>query len=337
MKHVTGKDFPEVLRMVGEVVLGEGGRHRRSEGGGRRSNEGVVRAPVREREEWIPPYDVKRLRDFVKAVPAEAGEAAWLMERSPVDVGAIASPGEFLERVYAPGERVMVCTRYKGQGDFLWEVGRGGFRLSDDPGVRAVRSALPTDGGRDGVWFLSNPVDGRWYPNPRQGGKLSRRSQESVTGYPFLVLENDESKKLHYAAGEAAKAGKVEEATRYREEAYEAERLWKRFLACVPLPIVAIYSSGGSSWHALARVDQPDKPSFDAYLRGGEGVGPGAKRLLPAFGADPNAMTAVRLTRLPGCTRNGKLQRLIYLNPGAAARGTVKVWEMAPLRKITNH
>ena len=56
--------------------------------------------------------------------------------------------------------------------------------------------------------------------------------------------------------------------------------------------------------------------------------------MLPVLGADPAAMTPVRLTRLPGCTRNGKEQRLIYLNPkpsheGGAIRDLQKRREVA--------
>jgi hypothetical protein len=82
-----------------------------------------------------------------------------------------------------------------------------------------------------------------------------------------------------------------------------------RLLAMATLPIKAIYSSGGDSWHALVEVNMETKADFDTYLRNS------AKRFLPIIGADPGAMTPVRLTRLPGCTRRGKEQKLIYLNP----------------------
>jgi hypothetical protein len=36
-------------------------------------------------------------------------------------------------------------------------------------------------------------------------------------------------------------------------------------------------------------------------------------------GADPGALSAVRLTRLPGCWRGGKEQKLLYFSPGAPA------------------
>ncbi len=71
-----------------------------------------------------------------------------------------------------------------------------------------------------------------------------------------------------------------------------------------------------------------DKASFDAYLRGE------AKRVLPIFGADPGAMTPVRLTRLPGCTRKGRMQELIYLNPAPDVRQPRRIRDMAKLRGV---
>lgn len=333
LKHVTGKDFSAVLVMAGDVVLGEGGK-RRGEGGRRRNplNEGVARAPEGDRAEWIPEYDEGRLREYVRAVPEEAGEEGWFMARSPVDVRGGMAPGAFLEHVFAPGERILVFTKFASQGQFLWEVGRGGFRLSAERNVQAVRSKLPVDGGVDGAWYLCNPVDGGWYPNPRQGGKYSRRSEESVRGWRHFVLENDEAKKHFSAARVAEGLGKLAEAEALKERGRVALRLWKRFLALVPVPVVAIYSSGGDSWHALCRVEMATKPDFDAYLRGGGGQGPGAKRILPIFGADPGAMSAVRLTRLPGVTRGGRMQRLIYLNPGCRSSDRERIWDRPAVR-----
>jgi hypothetical protein len=256
--------------------------------------EGVVRRAPVARESWIPEFNIGKLRGMVKAVPPCGPE--WFMERSPIDVRKV-TPGEFIEHAFLPGERVVVFTEFKGPGDYLWEVGKGGYRLSAERGVKAVRSTLPT-GGPDGVWYLSNPIDGQWHTNPRQQGRFSRRSAESVTAWRHVVLESD-------VADHA---------------------LWLRFLAMVPVPVVAIYSSGGKSWHALVRVDMPDKPAFDTYLRNE------AKRLLPVFGADAGAMTPVRLTRLPGCTRGGRLQRCIYLNPKADPDAPDPITNLKPLR-----
>ena len=102
--------------------------------------------------------------------------------------------------------------------------------------------------------------------------------------------------------------------------------LWLRALVQMPLPFVAVYTSGGRSIHALARVDAGSKEAWD-FLR--DDLTP----ILCPLGADPAAMTAVRLTRLPGTLRHGSrgkdgkvtrypsphLQRLLWLNPSATA------------------
>jgi hypothetical protein len=140
--------------------------------------------------------------------------------------------------------------------------------------------------GHEGVWFLANPVTGKpayngeknqWFPNGE-----TWRTEESVTSWRYMVIESDEA----------------------------PENLWLRMLVQIQLPISAIYTSGGESIHALVRVDQPSKAAWDQYKDS-------IKRELIELGACPGSLSAVRLTRLPGCTRGetGQLQRLLYLNP----------------------
>lgn len=142
------------------------------------------------------------------------------------------------------------------------------------------------------MWYLANPVSGLSYPNPRTG-KPSRRSEESVTRWKYALLESDEAD----------------------------PRLWLAALAKSTLPISAIYSSGGRSVHALIRVPgtgsgmaalsgPTSKAEWDAWARS-------MKDSLARIGADPKALTAVRLTRLPQQYRaeKGQLQKLLYVNP----------------------
>lgn len=310
----------------------------------------VARAPWG-REGWIPEFEIGKLRGVVKGVEGTTPE--WFEQRSPVKVQGVGA-GEFLEHVFNPGERCLVFTEFRSQGDFLWQAGRGGFRLGERRGVQAVRSKLPSDGGKDGVWYLCNPVDGQWHANSRREGRFSRRSMESITSWRHMVLECDESKILKKKAGalrdaklvakgersallEKAGGKKWAEVMMEKQEAWEdmiprlekdvveVPGLWLKLLAMMPLAIKAIYSSGGDSWHALVVVDMETKADFDEYLR------MRAKRTLPVIGADPGAMTPVRLTRLPGCTRGGREQRLIYLNPKPSPEG-VPIRDMPKLR-----
>lgn len=235
------------------------------------------------------PYDEGALRKLLR--PGLAPDRDWLAARSPVKPGGISSMS-FLEYLYRPGERVLIFDQFASQGQFIYWVGKGAFRLGRRPDVRAVASpgGLPS-GGPEGIWFLCQPISGRWYANPRnprEDGTLSmsRRSMEAVTSWRYLVLESDQA----------------------------PEPLWLNFLALLPMPIAAIYTSGGKSIHALIRVDAESKTQWDGIKRTLVGM-------LSTLGGDPGALSAVRLTRLPGCLRGSRRQELLYLNPEARAGG----------------
>jgi hypothetical protein len=124
-------------------------------------------------------------------------------------------------------------------------------------------------------------VDGEYHWNPREQ-KESRRSEEAVTAWRYAVIESDKA----------------------------PLDLWLKLLVQLPLRISAIYTSGGSSIHALVRIDAESKSDWDEIVR---------RKLLPilvTLGADPGAMTAVRLSRLPNCMRGEtkQLQKLLYIN-----------------------
>lgn len=174
----------------------------------------------------------------------------------------------FLEAIYRPGERIVVFDKFKSQGQVVYHVGQ------------SLPTSVPTTGPK-GVWFLVQPVDGEEHFNPRQD-KVSRRSEESVTRWPFLVLESDKADTND----------------------------WLRLLVQLPLALVAIYTSGGRSIHALVRVNADDKEEWDT-------IKASVASVLVPLGADAGALSAVRLSRLPQCRRGEKTQELLYLNPGA--------------------
>ena len=196
----------------------------------------------------------------------------WLAKASPVSTWN-RSPAGFLHRLYRTGENIVVFDVFESQGCEVW-VHPGAV------GNLASLNYLQT--GRQGVWFLANPVDGQFHWNPREG-KPSRRSEEAVTSWRYWVVESDAAPK----------------------------DLWLRALAQLPLPIAAIYDSGGDSIHALVDVGAESKLEWDQIVR--TKLGP----LIVPIGADYGAMTGVRLTRLPNCRRGqtGNMQSLLYLNP----------------------
>lgn len=250
------------------------GRHWRDEYGR------IAPPPRREDGPKRPKVDRGMLQIFVAGARVRLNRRE-VMRRSPLAVDGLTS-GDFLEALYQPGEKVLVFLKQFSQGDFLWWVGKGGFRLGREPGVRAVRSELPK-GGPEGVWYLTNPVCGEWKPNPARDGEKGRRHGTCVTSWRYMVLESDE----------------VEE-----EE-------WLTALGRLPLPLAALYTSGSRSIHALVRLDAPSKPAWDA-LR--DEIRP----MMCLIGADPGAMSAVRLSRLPGTLRGDRPQELLFLDPTAA-------------------
>lgn len=227
----------------------------------------------------------------------------WLLRHSPIPIPH--TPAEqarmLLDTIYTPGERILIFTRYRSQGQFIHIAGGKDYRLGNRPGVQAVASPRLPMGADEGVWFLAAPVTGQWLPNPNSRDALGntrygRRHGACCTRFPYLVLESD----------------------------VLPPAVWLRILAQLHEAIVAIYTSGGKSHHALIRVDAATEAQFAAHRRDY------VRRLAPV-GADPAAITAVRLTRLPGCYRHGKadhdgnltkypeprLQRLLYLHPDA--------------------
>lgn len=229
----------------------------------------------------VPAFDAGRLAQFA-GTWAMRVSALMLGERSARDPAGM-TVEDFLGGLYEEGEKCVVFTEFKSQGQWVYEQGSGWTeyftRSRATVGFPRPQGLPQPFGGPEGVWYLCQPVDGKFHPNPRTG-RVSRRSEESVTSWRFMVLESDEA------------------------NAY----LWLGAMVKLPLPIVAIYTSGGKSVHVLLRVDARTKAEWDV-LRDR------LKGLLVPLGADPGALTAVRLSRLPFCRRKGKAQRLLFFDP----------------------
>jgi hypothetical protein len=220
-------------------------------------------------------YDEKKLQSVAAKIRAPANWRHWLWERSqmrPETQNAIS----FLSYLYRPGETVHAFDKMNGKGP-SWS-----FTISNPMDCRVPIEMREGGRFRSGVWFLCNPVDGQWHPNPRQDGKPSCRSEESITAFRYAVLESD-----------VAPAD-----------------LWLAFIGQLPARIAAIYTSGSRSIHTLIQIDAKSKSEWDS-------IAGQWKRPLKVLGGDAACLSAVRLTRLPGCARPEKngFQRLLYLAP----------------------
>lgn len=271
-----------------------------------------------ERKITAPVYDERWAAELAESCRIDIDDT-WLLRHSPVRIPAERHswPRLMLDALYRPGDHILIFTKYMSQGQILHTVGERPLALEQQPprpGYPAPRRT-PTGypgGGRSGVWYLTAPVTGEWTPNENNrdqyGARYGRRHAACCTRFPYLVLESDDA----------------------------PPSIWLRILVQLADPIVAVYTSGGKSYHALVRVNADTKEQFDLarerYIV-----------RLAAAGADPAAITAVRLSRLPGCLRFGsgdgptykpylgadgkpapRLQRLLYLNPGADGRPIIE-------------
>jgi hypothetical protein len=234
-----------------------------------------------------PEFDPGKLEAIARKLPRVDEQWFALRSKLPVDAQTI---GTFLQQLYAPGERVIIFDEFKSQGQDVWQ--HDGVIIPPYEPQRFRKGKLR------GVWILCNPVTGQFVPDDKlnEDGTphLTRRSWRTITAWRYLVLESDEA----------------------------APAQWLSALAQLPLPISAIYTSGGKSIHALVRLDARSKADWDAQAAQ---INP----IVIPLGADPGAISGVRLTRLPCCERLGtddkngnyvrylqpRLQKLLYLNP----------------------
>lgn len=230
-------------------------------------------------------FDPKVLSAVAAALPDI--DTAWVQERSPVDV-LKCSQDQYLMSLFKLGEKVLIFDKMRNQGEFTWEH-RG-------PSTPLGEFSYLQKGCDNGVWFLSNPCDGQYHHLDRLISETNptgktKRAEENITSFRYALLESDEAD----------------------------PNQWLSAIAQLPLPISSIVTSGGRSFHTLVQVNGRSKREWDEIVQGT------LKGPLTVLGADPAALTAVRLTRMPGCYRyyDGKgrryptkqLQKLLYLNP----------------------
>jgi hypothetical protein len=223
-----------------------------------------------------PVYEPEKLERVASKLESAINDN-YFIARSPFTTWN-RSPAGFLHKLFCEGERVVVFDVFKSQGCALWQY----------PGLTGHFTTLNFLANEyENVWFLCNPVDGEWREIERLKSEYNpsgrtRRAEENVTSFRYAVIESDEAPR----------------------------DLWLKAFARLPLRIASVVDSGGSSIHALFRVDAENKAHWD------ELVWTTYKPPLVILGADPGAMTAVRLTRLANCHRGekDKFQRLLYLN-----------------------
>jgi hypothetical protein len=228
-----------------------------------------------------PIYDPDYLADFTSQLP-DCVDAEYLEIRSQFTCWN-RSPAGFLHKVFRKGESVWITIKGSSRDGLIW---------THDGAVQNLVELNHLKSGHSGVWFLSNPIDGREHQAERLKSAsnpdgLSFRCTDCVTDWRHVVVETD-----------CAPAD-----------------LWLKALVLLELPIVAIYHSGGRGPHALVNLGASSIEAWHALLE------PHREHLI-RLGACPGTLTPLRLSRLPNCRREetGKLQALLYLS--ADAEGT---------------
>jgi hypothetical protein len=136
--------------------------------------------------------------------------------------------------------------------------------------------------GEGGVWFRINPLMAE-----EGSGHKSAHTENDVAVFKHLLLESD-----------SLPMG-----------------LQLSVLAKLPLPIAAVYLSGGKSVHALVKLACLDTETYREQARI-------ITNKLAYLGFKPANSNPSRYSRLPGAMRGAAVQRLLYLNrnpkPGEA-------------------
>jgi hypothetical protein len=184
----------------------------------------------------------------------------------------------FLATMFHGGEMVNIITKYGiDKSGRVYPFGFG-LTLERDAMMRHIREH-GTPQGKAGAWIRSNPIDGKPLPNAKGW------QDANVTAYRFILLEIDEA----------------------------PLDLQLSFFSKLPLPINAIFSSGGKSIHSLVRVNAKTAEGYRAQVDE-------LFSLLKPFGVCQGNKNPSRLTRLVGAQReigaqgDGQ-QRLLYLAP----------------------
>ena|SRR5258706_12045631 len=227
-------------------------------------------------------FDLEKLLASSQRISQPKSWRHWLWERSPKRPET-QNAFSFLAHLYRDGEHIHVFDKFDG--------------LEGTTPVQTITISHPMDcrvpasihaGGRFGlgIWRLSNPVTGEWYDTGEKyedgTPKFSCRNWQAVTSWRYAVLESDQA----------------------------PAHLWLAFVAQLPIRVSAIYTSGSRSIHVLFRLDASSKAEWDSQIAP-------LKRPMKVMGGDAGALSAVRLTRLPGCWRPEKngFQKLLYLCP----------------------
>ena len=184
---------------------------------------------------------------------------------------------------WQPEEDPLYLLKYLYQPDDLLFIGE---RYS--PGImnKTIRTSLSwvehfQIGGQTSPHIIPNPLSGQ--EAATQCGKSSFRADACVKSFRYAVVEFDNLSRKDQLA----------------------------FWWAVNLPVAALIDSGNKSLHGWIRIDGVN--DADAWTQKVEANL--FRKLLIPLGVDGACRNEARLSRLPGHSRDGKMQKLLYLAP----------------------
>lgn len=187
----------------------------------------------------------------------------------------------YLETLFKPDEYVGLVTESFQREDGKWTpANRGDYSRTAGKLIKSLEKYPDDLGATTGDW---NQEAGAWIRfNPCDGQGVR---DVNATSYRFTLIESDEVS---------------------IEAQYKAYVEWN-------LPIAALVFSGTKSLHAIVKVDAQNENEY-------------AQRVSflynflenHGFSVDTQNKNVMRLSRLPGATRNSNIQKLLATNIGAA-------------------
>ena len=244
-----------------------------------RSHTGGSPHPMPVNKEQQPTFKRELLEAAIKDIPEISDE--FFIERSPVNPLTMTTT-DYLLSAYRRGDVLFISNKKKAGYPNFWA------EIANPENWKERLEQLAKAENPEGVIYLPNSVTGQ--PIIKEKGKQSWRSKENVNRFEYFVFEADVLTKLEQ----------------------------RKLLAVLPLPIVAIFFSGGKSYHALIRVNL-ENPTREDWQKWVERL----KKPLVELGADISMFQIQQPCRLPQCHRGSELQRLIYFNPEPILEGSL--------------
>ena len=232
--------------------------------------------------------DKETISEELEATSPLTGTEGFFWWRSPF-VPDTQTPLTFLKALYKPGDKIYITGNFKRKNtdkDFVLTI-TNGMTMANEMMECHSKLLDIAEENITGVTFGINPISGEEEETQGGNGK-ALWCENAIISFPYYVIEVDRDLTL-------------------------SQQL--RMLASYKKPIVAITFSGHKSYHALIRINAPNKDQWKTSMND-------QKLYFVNRGVDPSMFKLTQMSRLPGCKRpsdNGSSeiceQRLIYFNP----------------------